>query len=294
MFKKKKFGEKGCFRPQPRLNSNGFYLSLVPPDALYTHNLPHLTTPQLKLSLLKLARDLNLLLFMDSEQFWRELDENDSLPLCLESCLSVFARREYGRYEDGRGVNRETMGGEVPQFGLYSALMETVLRVYYRMSEAPSRFAVETLYHRWLLDVPKLLDLAAVYGASSPQLVRKLISNVYAAVQDFDEDTLAFFSLLDQHPFLQFGNERSDIDFRSSSLRRKNYSNREKFMLRETAKELFKVKDMLFSLSNFLTYFPKKYAYEFAVDYKIQEKLIKALVDFLKQTQEDWKLEHHA
>ena len=34
------------------------------------------------------------------------------------------------------------------------------------------------LYDGWLLDVPKLLDLAALYGPSNPGLLRRLMSAV--------------------------------------------------------------------------------------------------------------------
>ncbi len=34
------------------------------------------------------------------------------------------------------------------------------------------------LYDRWLLDVPKLLDIAALYGPDNPDLTRQLLSKV--------------------------------------------------------------------------------------------------------------------
>ena len=40
----------------------------------------------------------------------------------------------------------------------------------------------------------------------------------------------------------------------------------------------------------FMRYFPKKYAYELASDYKIQERLLRGLAVFLKESSEDWKL----
>lgn len=61
-------------------------------------------------------------------------------------------------------------------------------------------------------------------------------------------------------------------------------------MLEEATREIFQLKDILFNLINFLHFFPKEYAYEFACDYKIQERLLKGLAIFLKQTSEDWKL----
>jgi hypothetical protein len=61
-------------------------------------------------------------------------------------------------------------------------------------------------------------------------------------------------------------------------------------MIQEAMQEIFRVKDLLFNLNNFFTYFPQKYVYELAADYKIQERLIKSLALFLKETTEDWKM----
>jgi hypothetical protein len=48
----------------------------------------------------------------------------------------------------------------------------------------------------WLLDLPKLLDLAAIFGESNPAIVTRLIDRVYAAHPSYDQDTLDFFTLL--------------------------------------------------------------------------------------------------
>lgn len=61
-------------------------------------------------------------------------------------------------------------------------------------------------------------------------------------------------------------------------------------MVEEATREIFQLKDLLFNLINFFHFFPKQYAYEFASDYKIQERLLRGLAIFLKQTSEDWKL----
>jgi hypothetical protein len=53
-------------------------------------------------------------------------------------------------------------------------------------------------------------------------------------------------------------------------------------MMQETAKEFFKVKDLLVNLINFLKYFPRKYVCELVTDYKIQEKVLEAMTLFLK------------
>lgn len=44
------------------------------------------------------------------------------------------------------------------------------------------------LYDRWLLDVPKLLDIAALYGPDNPELTRQLLTKVV-----FLQITLLYF-----------------------------------------------------------------------------------------------------
>lgn len=84
-------------------------------------------------------------------------------------------------------------------FRMYSLLMENVLLVYYRVSEAPFGEAGKIVYDNWLLDVPKLLDLAAVYGGSNPDIMKKLIENAFKANENYDQDILDFFSSVENH-----------------------------------------------------------------------------------------------
>lgn len=55
-------------------------------------------------------------------------------------------------------------------------------------------------------------------------------------------------------------------------------------------KYLFIIKDILFNLYNFVKYFPKKYVYELATDYKIQERLINGFSFFMYHVNNSWKL----
>ena len=48
-----------------------------------------------------------------------------------------------------------------------------------------------------------MLDIAAVYGESNGEIVRKLIENIYNAIADYDDDTLDFFKMLEGHSLLK-------------------------------------------------------------------------------------------
>jgi hypothetical protein len=279
---------------KPNFNSDNQYLPLVPEDALYRPNLKQLKDPEFKIMLLKFTADLNLLLMMDQQEFWKELEDNQSLLVSLESCLAVLPKREFDRYEGAGHIFLDKLDPRDPLIEMYSLLLKNVLLVYYRISCASTKVEKEMLYDCWLIDVPKLLDLAGIYGPSNPAIVKQIILNTYKAHPNYDRDTLDFFSMVEEHDLLLPPEMRMvEIDFSPKSLSRKNFGNREKFMIQETARELFLIKDLLVNLTNLLVYFPSNYAHEFAVDFKIQERLLRGLAIHLKESSEDWKLGDH-
>lgn len=139
------------------------------------------------------------------------------------------------------------------------------------------------MYDEWLLDIPKLLDLAAIYGESNGPIVSEIISNVYAKCRGYRDDTDEFFNLIYRHELLAC-ESREAVDFSPKSLMRWNFGNREKFMMEETTREIFRVKDLLGNLNNFMEFFPREFVVEFATDYKIQERLLRGMAMFLKES----------
>jgi hypothetical protein len=61
-------------------------------------------------------------------------------------------------------------------------------------------------------------------------------------------------------------------------------------MIEKALLTIFTVKDILFNLTNFIRYFPKKYIYEFATDYKLQERLVDGVTFFMNQVNNEWNL----
>ena len=211
------------------------------------------------------------------------MDKNESARASLQSCLSVFSRRSYERYSNiwGNAVLELDKKDEI--FRIYSALMQVVLFVYYRISKMDYKYGAEIVYDEWLLDIPKLLDLAAIYGESNGPIVREIISNVYAKCRGYQDDTDEFFNLIYRHELLAC-ESREAVDFSPKSLMRWNFGNREKFMMEETTREIFRVKDLLGNLNNFMEFFPWEFVVEFATDYKIQERLLRGMAMFLKES----------
>ncbi len=47
-------------------------------------------------------------------------------------------------------------------------MTKITLYVYFRISSASTAERKALVYEEWLLDIPKLLDIAAIYGESNP------------------------------------------------------------------------------------------------------------------------------
>ena len=109
---------------------------------------------------------------------------------------------------------------------MYSALEKMVLVIEYRVSLAPTERERNIVYNNWLLDIPKMLEIAAIYGESNPEIVKKIIVNIYGAISDYDGDTLDFFKDMEDHSILSGGDRYINIDFTAKSLSKKNYGSR--------------------------------------------------------------------
>ena len=90
-----------------------------------------------------------------------------------------------------------------------------LLRVYYRVSLREDggfgaegeegfskRFHGETLYEKWILDVPKLLDLCLVYGETYEEEIAAIVERIFDSetryASDFEETVQELGKLLDQ------------------------------------------------------------------------------------------------
>jgi hypothetical protein len=99
--------------------------------------------------------------------------------------------------------------------------------VYYRISEAPTKESKMALYDDFLLDMPKMMDIASIYGESNPELVTKIIDNVFKVNGNYDGDVSDFFNTIEKHPVLAAKQDRfATIDFSPKSMRKKNFGNR--------------------------------------------------------------------
>jgi hypothetical protein len=112
------------------------YLPLTNDDLIYNGNLDRYKNNEFKLVLMKVTRDLNMLLHFTDQDFWAEIQHSVSLRKCLESCLQIFPKKSYGIYLDK--ASQEMWNCSIPTavaetHQTFRHLMRIVLFIYYRM-----------------------------------------------------------------------------------------------------------------------------------------------------------------
>ncbi|KZV54539.1 activating signal cointegrator 1 complex subunit 2 [Dorcoceras hygrometricum] len=143
-----------------------------------------------------LNRELSRLLKLGPKHFWREVSTDESLYAFLESFLK-FRSRWYDFPHHGV---RGTVAGVIVD---ESELCRRVFMVLYRLSsnQDPGAKAADTLspkdhavvrivllQSKKLLDLPKLLDICAIYGQDNEDLTRRLVMNAMKAQPLLQDD----------------------------------------------------------------------------------------------------------
>ncbi|WOG91905.1 hypothetical protein DCAR_0311160 [Daucus carota subsp. sativus] len=150
-----------------------------------------------------LNRELSRLLKLNPREFWKEVASDTSLHDFLESFLKSRTRWYDFPYRGARGIVAGTIVGEYE-------LSRRVYMVLYRISSSrdpgakagdslsPKDHAV-LLQEKKLLDMPKLLDICAIYGHENEDLTRNLVVNSVKAqpriYDDFSSVLTHFLSI---------------------------------------------------------------------------------------------------
>ncbi|WMV27328.1 hypothetical protein MTR67_020713 [Solanum verrucosum] len=128
-----------------------------------------------------LNRELCRLLKMNARDFWREVASDSSLRSFLESFLKFRSRWYDFPYRGARGIVAGVVVGEFE-------LCRRIFMVLYRISSNrdPGAKTADSLtqkdheallQEKKLLDLPKLLDICAIYGHENEDLTRILVVN---------------------------------------------------------------------------------------------------------------------
>ncbi len=136
--------------------------------------------------------------------FWSTMAHNSYILRSLDSFLSFARRGHFGVVEvpapDERAAG-QIFDIEEQQYkkGLdlyYNELYRVVLNVFLRLSSDPLSGASENIdyahviYHNWLFDIPKLLDLCSIYQGGNEEIIQKIVQNVFKVEGAYKDDFL--------------------------------------------------------------------------------------------------------
>lgn len=138
-----------------------------------------------------LNRELSRLLKLSPRDFWREVATDESLNAFLESFLKFRSRWYDFPHRGAKGIVAGVIVDEVE-------LCRRVFMVLYRLSSNrdPGAKAADSLspkdhgallQEKKLLDLPKLLDICAIYGHANEELTQTLVANAIK-VQPYIQD----------------------------------------------------------------------------------------------------------
>ncbi|KAK1407545.1 hypothetical protein QVD17_39163 [Tagetes erecta] len=132
-----------------------------------------------------LNRECSRLLKLNPKDFWKEVASDTSLHAFLESFLKFRSRWYDFPYRGAKGIVAGVIVGE-------HELNRRVFMILYRMSSNrdPGAKASESLsakdhavilQEKKLLDLPKLLDICAIYGHENEELTQLIVTNAIKA-----------------------------------------------------------------------------------------------------------------
>ncbi|CAH1454352.1 unnamed protein product [Lactuca virosa] len=132
-----------------------------------------------------LNRECSILLKLNPKDFWREVASDTSLHAFLESFLKYRSRWYDFPYRGAKGIVAGMIVGE-------HELSRRVFMILYRISSnrdpgakasdsLSSKDHAVILQEKKLLDLPKLLDICAIYGHENEDLTKLIVTNAIKA-----------------------------------------------------------------------------------------------------------------
>ncbi|XP_061409946.1 activating signal cointegrator 1 complex subunit 2 isoform X1 [Lethenteron reissneri] len=157
-----------------------------------------------------LTSDLDWLLKQPHPRFWSQVVFDEDLHKSLDSYVRLVTRAYDGAVDRGGACGGKcSKQGACEPCNLQTQLHRQVFMVYLRMStnrESKECFLsteafAEVIYNNFLFDVPKILDLCALYGRGNGALLSKMIGNIFkkqpAYLSDLEESIPTILQVFD-------------------------------------------------------------------------------------------------
>ncbi|KAK7105794.1 hypothetical protein V1264_017128 [Littorina saxatilis] len=132
-----------------------------------------------------ICADLHWLLQLPHHKFWCQVIFDESLHQMLDSFLR-YSPRPYDVDNELTGDNRR-LHDEVTRLAFFTYLRMATYKESKENWLTPEVFG-EIIYENFLFDIPKLLDLCALYGHSNTALLSKMVSNVFTQQPQYLDD----------------------------------------------------------------------------------------------------------
>ncbi|KAL2489184.1 Ubiquitin system component Cue protein [Forsythia ovata] len=191
-----RMGENGDWVPINETPLGGHFVNYLPQDEAVATGLGAdeggLDTLESQRVVDLLNRELSRLLKLSPREFWKEVASDVSLHDFLESFLKFRSRWHDFPHRGSRGIVAGVIVGEFD-------LCRRVFMVLYRISSNrdPGAKAADALspkdhaallQDKKLLDLPKLLDICAIYGHENEDLTKILVMNAMKAQPSVQDD----------------------------------------------------------------------------------------------------------
>jgi hypothetical protein len=167
------------------------FIPLLATESLYA---PFIYGETNEIAVKKIVTDLNYLLYTDFKNFWATVLYNPTLKNCLATCLAYLHRRWMNNYRYSQQTEDEFNSSSdnlinyqrVKDEEIYEytqGLAQVVLVIYHRIvsfnaenKELSDLYKIsEEITRKYILDFPKLFELAELYGETNPEIVRYII-----------------------------------------------------------------------------------------------------------------------
>ncbi len=213
-------------------------------------------------------QDLDFLLSLSCHRFWSQMLHDEGLRAFLDQLLQSLPRPH-----DHAGSDEE----------LLAAILHKTFLVFLRLSThkesredffSPKAFG-QLLYDHFLLDIPRIMDVCALFSTRAPRLVTKMVSNVFmqqpAYLSDLEASIQTVSSAFDS------------IAERSATMTRFDSDSQELFDI------VVYLADVVVSVDTFLTMYPpgakvfRKTSFETRLSHVYQEVVIQLCRYVIKQ-----------
>ncbi|KAL8589040.1 hypothetical protein ACOMHN_055053 [Nucella lapillus] len=242
-----------------------------------------------------ICTDLHWLLQLSHQQFWCQVIFDESLHNCLDSFLR-YAPRPYDIALELTGEG-SSVHDQVTRLVFFTYLRMATYKESKESWLTASVFG-EIIYQNFLFDIPKLMDLCALYGHSNGNLLSKMVSNVFTQQPNYLDDLRAAVPTILQvyiNIAIQCGLETDSIDLVPQKLQERRTATSVDLVTMETGDfqdMVLYLADTALTLTSFLKVYPSACTVLHALGFcsrlaHMYEKLIPAFQSAVKQRQFD-------